>query len=155
LGGALRRAGRNAEALERYRAATRVSLGHPYPLLNELKLDIVVNGNVKAVDSRKILLKQADQFRRGQVVHDPPIDAPWSFFDLAELQLYFGKPKEFLDLLEQGVTRSRTRQWEARTCRETLEFLANGLKAHQAPLPEGLETGIAFLKEAEPQLLGE
>ena len=53
------------------------------------------------------------------------------------------------------MTRSRTRQWEARTCRETLEFLANGLKAYQTQLPEGLEAGLAFLKEAEPQLLGE
>jgi tetratricopeptide (TPR) repeat protein len=153
LGGALRRAGSYAEALEQYRQATTVSHGHPYPLLNELKLEVIVNARIDVFRDRRIQLLRAEFFRRGQISQDPPIDSPWSFFDLAEIQLYLGRPGEFLRILEEGLVQPLTRLWQARTFRETLELLLTSLEQAAAPAPNGLALGIKYLRDAEPQLL--
>lgn len=153
LGGAMRRAGRNAEALALYRDATRVSLGHPYPLLNELKLEVIVNGRTDVFSDRKLQLRRAEVFRRGQTSHVPAIDSPWSFFDLAEIRLYLGDRSGFLETIDRGLLQPLTRAWEARTFRETLELLATSLAGRGTPLPNGLAEGINLLRVAEPQLL--
>jgi tetratricopeptide (TPR) repeat protein len=153
LGGALRRAGKNGEALARYQEALRASQGHPYPLLNVMKLEGVVDGKPVTTGDRTLLLRRAERFRRIQVEHVPPIDFPWSLFDLAEIQLYLGRPGEFLRLIDDALTNPVTRGWQAKTFRETLEFLANGLAAKGTPLPAGLQQAIDVLRNAEPQLL--
>jgi len=76
LGGAMNRAGRRREALAHYRKAAEVSLGHPYPLLNVMKLETELDGKPASGADREIQLKRAERFRRGQAEHQPPIDAP-------------------------------------------------------------------------------
>jgi tetratricopeptide (TPR) repeat protein len=151
LGGALRRAGRLTESLLSYRRAVDVSLGHPYPLLNVMKLEAMVDGKPVTGAERELQLKRADRFRRGQAEHDPPFDAPWSFFDLAEIQLYLGRADEFTRILDEGLV-CCSHRWQAETFRAALEGLAKSMTAKRTALPAGLEQGIARLKVAEPQL---
>jgi len=153
LGGALRRADRLQEALAQYQEAAKVSLGHPYPLLNAIKLEAIVEGKPVTSGERDLQLRRAERFRRTQVENDPPVDLPWSLFDLAEIQLYLGRPNEFVKLVDDALTHPTTRGWQAKTFRETLELLARSMAAKGSPLPKGLQQGIDVLKRAEPQLL--
>ena len=153
LGGALRRAGRYPEALARYEEAVRTSMGHPYPLLNALKLEAIVRGKPVTGSDREYLLRRAEAFRRAQAEHEPPIDVPWSSFDLAEIQLYLGRPTEFLKLIDKALAYPIVRGWQAKTLRETLEQLAKSMNASGTQLPDGLTDGIELLRRAEPQLL--
>ena len=153
LGGAFRRATKYPEALACYREAVKASHGHPYPLLNAMKLEAMVEGKPVMGADRALLLRRAEGVRRAQVEHVPPIDMPWSMFDLAEIQLYLGKPNDFLRLVDEVLARPVTRSWQARTFREALEVLAKSIEAKGTPLPEGLQQGIDLLRQAEPQLL--
>lgn len=153
LGGALRRAGDYVEALAQYKRATLVSRGHPYPLLNELKLEVIANAKVDVFRERRLQLRRAELFRRAQILQDPPMDSPWSFFDLAEIQLYLERPDDFLRLIEDGLVQPLTRAWQAKTFHDTLHLLLVSLQQANAPIPEGLENGVRYLKETEPQLL--
>src|SRR6266853_2083103 len=61
LGGVLKRKGRYVEALEMYRRATGVSNGHPYPLLNEVKLQARAEGRLQIDDRRRFQLARAER----------------------------------------------------------------------------------------------
>jgi tetratricopeptide (TPR) repeat protein len=102
LGGVLKRAKRYAEALACYERSLAVSGGHLYPLLNALKLRVQVNGQLGLSATEQRALMRAEQLREAQTKQYPPYDAPWSFFDLAEIKLYRGDPKAFLDVAMEG-----------------------------------------------------
>jgi Tfp pilus assembly protein PilF len=152
LGGAMKRAGRLREALEYYRRAVDVSLGHPYPLLNVMKLEILLDGNSSIVADRELQLKRAERFRRGQVEHQPPIDAPWSFFDLAEIQLYLGRLAESQRLIDEGLL-CCSQRWQAITFRESIEAVGAAI-AGQTDLSTGFQQVAERLRRGEAQLPG-
>jgi Flp pilus assembly protein TadD len=127
LGGLLKREGRFEEAFVAYRRATDLSNGNSYPLLNEIKLQVRASGSGEvAVDPvRHAQLERAARARSAQVVMQPPYDAPWSFFDLAEIRLYLGDEKEFLRLVREGI-KCCTASWHATTFRDSLQLLVAG-----------------------------
>jgi tetratricopeptide (TPR) repeat protein len=141
LGGVLKRAGRFEQSLEAYAASTSASGGHPYPLLNELKLRAFTQGRLEITGRYKLALMRAARVREIQLSENPPYDKPWCFFDLAEIRLYQGKADEFLSLLQKGVEHS-DHDWQIGTCLQSLELLRPA--AQNLP---GLAEGIAFLKD--------
>jgi len=125
-----------------YRRATEVSNGHPYPLLNELKLQARALGRLQIDDRRRFQLARAERSLRAQVANNPPYNAPWSFFDLAEIRLYSGDAKEFLKSLQEGLV-TCTAAWQPKTFRDSLQLLVDG----RVGLP-GLEAGMKKLDGA-------
>lgn len=121
LAGALKRQGRLREAFEHYREASRLSRGHSYPLLNAIKLDAHLKGALQIDDKCRFLMKRAAQSLRAQVASDPPYDPPWSFFDLAELELYQGDSKQSLELATRGAELAE--MWQITTFRDSLQLL--------------------------------
>jgi tetratricopeptide (TPR) repeat protein len=140
LGGVLKRANRRQEALDAYARATQVSGGHPYPLLNELKLRANLSGRLTIEPRDKVALMRAERVREGQAKQDPPYDKPWCFFDLAEIRLYLGKKESFLELLQTGAA-ATDHNWQIETCLSSLRML----EPAAADLP-GLSEGIALLQ---------
>jgi tetratricopeptide (TPR) repeat protein len=146
LGGILKRQGEFEAALECYRKATDVSQGHPYPLLNALKLEARVTGRLDVDARRKFQLNRAERTLRAHTSSQPPIDIPWSFFDLAECRLYAQDPSGFLENLETGC-QVATAAWQAQTFRTSLALLVEG----NVDFP-GLAQGIATLDQLIPEL---
>jgi tetratricopeptide (TPR) repeat protein len=141
LGGILKRAKRYAEALDCYERSLAASGGHPYPLLNALKLRAQLNGRLGLSQADRRALARAEQVRATQSKQDPPYDSPWSFFDLAEIRLYRGDVAGFQDAANAGVIASE-HDWQPKTFLDSLRLL---LPATQE-LP-GLEQGIAELEK--------
>ncbi len=141
LGGIFKRQTRFAEALVMYRRATELSRGHPYPLLNELKVGARVEGTLTIDPQRKLLLERAERSRRAQVGNQPPYDPPWSFFDLSEIRLYLGDEAEFRQFLDEGI-RECDAVWQVKTHRDSLQLLVDS----GVTLP-GLIDGMAKLDE--------
>ena len=77
---------------------------------------------------------------------DPPINAPWSFFDLSEVRLYAGDEQGFLDILTQDLTYCDA-DWQPETHLKSLSLL----KAGGVSLP-GLDAGLELLQEAVAEL---
>ncbi|HEY6912647.1 MAG TPA: tetratricopeptide repeat protein [Myxococcales bacterium] len=144
LGGALKRMGRPDEALQMYRKAAEVSRGHTYPLLNALKLEAQQKGSLSTAGMVAIQLRKAAASLEAQVAARPPYNAPWCFFDLAEIRLYLGDGARFLALIDEAVDHGNATQF--RTFRESLEMLAAKVRL------EHLEEGIAKLREVEKAL---
>jgi tetratricopeptide (TPR) repeat protein len=140
LGGVLKRAGRFEESRDAYAASTNISGGHPYPLLNELKLRAFTTGRLDIKARDNLALMRAARVREIQVSEDPPYDKPWCFFDLAEIRLYQGKAAEFQSLLQNGAEHS-DEDWQIRTCLQSLKLLEPA-----AANLAGLVEGIAFLE---------
>jgi tetratricopeptide (TPR) repeat protein len=129
-----------------YRTATDVSDGHSYPLLNEIKLAGRIDGKVPK-DVRVIIrLPKAERSLKAQVATDPPINAPWSFFDLSEVQLYAGDRLAFLDVLARGLSHCDA-SWQPETHLKSLSLL----KAGGVSLP-GLDEGLEMLRAAMAEL---
>ncbi len=125
LGGILKRERRYAESLELYCRSVETSGGHPYPLLNGLKLEARVTGRLQVDETKRFHLERAERRRSLQVADHPPYDAPWSFFDLAEIRLYLGQRDQFRSLIEEG-THWCTSAWQATTCWQSLQLLVDG-----------------------------
>lgn len=142
LGGILKRQGRFKDALAMYECATTLSYGNTYPLLNEVKIRARLEGKMTLDDRHKLLLERAQRSRQAQTTNDPPYDAPWSFFDLSEIHLYFGDREAFLGLLDDGI-RTCSDHWYAQTHRDSLQLLVDG----GVNLP-GLNEGIRRLDTA-------
>jgi tetratricopeptide (TPR) repeat protein len=142
LGGILKREQRYAESLELYYRSVEASGGHPYPLLNGLKLEARETGRLQLDETR--LLERAERRLSLQVADRPPHDAPWSFFDLAEIRLYLGQRDEFRSLIEEG-THWCTEAWQATTCWESLQLLVGG----GADCPELRQGMDALLRAVE------
>jgi tetratricopeptide (TPR) repeat protein len=141
LGGALRRAGRLDEALASYERSAEVSNGHSYPLLNAVKLAALRDGSLALDGKRRFQLRRAERSLRAQVTSDPPYDAPWSFFDLAEIRLYEGDRDGFLDFASRG-TEVATAAWQVKTFRDTLQLLID-----RGVVLDGLRDGVELLNE--------
>lgn len=139
-GGLLRRIGREPEALEKYQKASEISDGHPYPLLNAIKLDAKLSG-AKELHFDKNLMRKARGVREAQTLKNPPEDTPWSFFGLAEMKLYSGDKKGFLESLKKGLTYA-DQGWMIDTFMNGLEetLVKTGIK-----IP-GLDDGLKLLK---------
>ena len=112
LGGALRRQGRNAEALAAYQRAVTISNGDPYPLLNALKLKKLAGGDADLREQG--FLRAAARLRRADI-GDPrgPRDVPWSYFDLAEIERFLGNDATSDQLLRDGADLARLSQLES------------------------------------------
>lgn len=146
LGGLLRRAGRLDDALYAYLRSGEVSRWHPSALLNAIQIEAKLKGKLEIGAARRFQLKHAEQVRIPQVAQDPPYDAPWSVFDLAEVRLYLGQPREFLRLVELGAA-TCSEEWQPRKFRDTLGLLGEaGLS-----VPE-LDEARALLEMAEQAL---
>jgi tetratricopeptide (TPR) repeat protein len=140
LGGILKRAKRFPQALAAYEQSFKVSGGHPYPLLNALKLRVQVNGRLALSGVDKVALARAERVREGQSQQNPPFDKPWCFFDLAEIKLYRGDSKAFVDIAIKGFEQTDA-DWQGKTFIDTLRLL---LPASDE-LP-GLKEGLAELE---------
>jgi Flp pilus assembly protein TadD len=141
LGGVLKRAKRFPQALAAYEQSQKISGGHPYPLLNALKLRVQVNGRLALSGPEKVALARAERFREGQSQQKPPFDSPWCFFDLAEIKLYRGDPKGFLDIATNGLGQTDA-DWQGKTFVEGLRLLLPA----SAELP-GLKEGLGELEQ--------
>ena len=136
LGGVLKRQQRHLEALAAYQESLRVSGGHPYPLLNVVKLEAKLHGLLDLSKYAEDLVLAA-RLRERQVVSTPPADSPWCFFDLAEIRLYQGRADDALGLLNDGI-RCCDDLGKLSVFRDTLfELRSNGVKI------EGLDRMIA------------
>jgi tetratricopeptide (TPR) repeat protein len=144
LGGVLKRAKRFPESLAAYEQSLKVSDGHPYPLLNALKLRVQVNGHLALSGADKLALMRAARIREAQSKQDPPFDKPWCFFDLAEIKLYQGDTKAFLDIARQGLEVS-DENWQGKTFVDSLHLLLPA--ADELP---GLKEGVAELEKLLP-----
>jgi tetratricopeptide (TPR) repeat protein len=145
LGGALKRAKRFPQALAAYEQSSKISGGHPYPLLNTLKLRVQVNGSLKLSGPDTLALMRAERVRAGQSEQKPPFDRPWCFFDLAEIRLYLGDTKGFVDAAQQGLAQTDA-DWQGRTFVEGLRLLLPA--AGELPgLKEGLAKFEALVKK--------
>jgi tetratricopeptide (TPR) repeat protein len=146
LGGIRKRQKRFQEASDLYRRSTEVSRGHSYPLLNWIKLQAKVTGQLVLDDRTKFLLNRAERVLRSNTAHHPPIDPPWSFFDLAECRLLRNDAQGFLEAVEAGLEVAGHRG-QATTFRDSLALLVDsGLD-----LP-GLKAGLALIEQREPFL---
>ncbi len=145
LGGVLKRARRFDEALDAYTHSEKVSGGHPYPLLNALKLRVPVNGHLALTGADKIALMRAALVREGQSKQNPPFDKPWCFFDLAEIKLYLGADKDtFVKIATDGFLAADA-NWQPKTFVDSLKLLLPA--ADELP---GLKEGIAELEKLVP-----
>jgi len=131
----------NAKALDLYRHAFSISDGHAYPLLNALKLEALATGKLD-LKGMTAELDAAEEMRRAQASTDPPTDAPWSLFDVAELRLYRNDETGFLDFLKKGLKTCEF-DWQISTFHDSLK---NTLVEKGIDLP-GLGTGIRILAE--------
>jgi tetratricopeptide (TPR) repeat protein len=151
LGGILKREGNNEEAFAMYRRATEASAGHPYPLLNAIKLQALATGRLVLDERTRAQLQRAERMRAAQAEDRPPSDAPWCFFDLAEIRLYLGDGKGFTDTVDQGISHAYAR-WQLVTFRESLALL--GRVPEREPIEEErLFRALERLTEAEHQLI--
>jgi tetratricopeptide (TPR) repeat protein len=141
LGGVLKRAKRYPQALAAYEQSHKMSGGHPYPLLNSLKLRVQVNGKLALSGSDKVALARAERFRGGQSEQTPPFDKPWCFFDLAEIKLYRGDRSAFLEIAMRGFEHT-DQDWQGKTFVESLRLLFPA--ADELP---GLNEDVAQLEQ--------
>jgi tetratricopeptide (TPR) repeat protein len=146
LGGVYKRQQRYQEALVMYHRATEVSKGYSYPLLNEVKLKVRIEGRLDLDNQRKFWLRRTEQILRQQVGNTQVTNAPWSLFDLSEVRLYLGDTIDFLLYLEAGIIQCSA-SWQPKTHRVSLQLLVDG-----GLDKDELHKGIAMLAEAEQYL---
>jgi hypothetical protein len=132
---------RYSEALDAYKQSQKVSGGHPYPLLNALKLRVSVNGRLALSGADKIALMRAARVREGQSKQNPPFDKPWCFFDSAEIKLYQGDAKAFVDTATEGFVQAGA-DWQGKSFLDALRLLLPA----ENELP-GLKDGLAELEK--------
>ncbi|EXI78210.1 MAG: putative O-linked N-acetylglucosamine transferase, SPINDLY family [Candidatus Accumulibacter appositus] len=129
-------------AYRMYMKAAEVSDGHPYPLLNAIKLEAARTGKIDLAPLGD-RLERAESMRKAQAQATPPADPPWCFYDLAEIHLYRREQDGFITHLEAGIKRS-TATWQIESFRNTLQ---STLVDHGIDLP-GLSEGILLLDKA-------
>ncbi|MEM9151480.1 MAG: hypothetical protein AAGB19_13640 [Cyanobacteria bacterium P01_F01_bin.3] len=147
LGGQLRNVqGDHERAALMYRRAAEISGGHPYPLLNALKEQAFATG-VLDLKTAELQLQRARELRLAQAASEPPTDAPWCFFDLAEIELFSGNSGEFRKQLQSGVDYCpEDETWQIKTCLGTLKQLRDSIQ-HLAGLDEGITVLESELKK--------
>ena len=143
LGGVLKNVrGDLAAARQMYAHAANISDGHPYPLLNALKLEARDTGKLDLEHVRE-QLKKAAKLRLAQTLTTPPTDTPWCYFDLAEIDLYQGDKKGFLDYVNKGIE-----SCNASDQPETFRKSLHDTLADKNIVLDGLSEGIKFLDKA-------
>jgi hypothetical protein len=143
LGGVLKNVRADfAGAQKMYAHAANISDGHPYPLLNALKLEAQHTGKLELEPVRE-QLQTAEKLRHAQTLTTPPTDTPWCYFDLAEIHLYQGDESGFLESVKTGI-QSCNADWQPQTFRKSLH---DTLVAKDINFP-GLSEGIRLLDEA-------
>ena len=147
LGGILKRRDDLKDAAAFYRQSVKVSSGHSYPLLNALTLEAHLRGSLD-ISKDRLALNRAEKSLRLQVADDPPYNAPWSLFDLAQIRLFHKDGEGFLEYLAKGIENCAA-DWMPKTFRETLALLPGGVDGLSA-----LEEGIEQLRNAEAELRG-
>lgn len=143
LGGVLKNVRADFVGAQRmYAHAADISDGHPYPLLNALKLEAQNTGKLDLKPVRE-QLKTAEKLRQAQTLTTPPTDTPWCYFDLAEIHLYQGDENGFLESVKTGI-QSCNADWQPQTFRKSLydTLVATGINF------PGLSAGITLLDEA-------
>ncbi|KAB7725846.1 tetratricopeptide repeat protein [Rudanella paleaurantiibacter] len=130
LGGILKRANQYEESLKCYQKAVEISRGNPYPLLNSLKLQIIINGRLELSPSQKFQLRRAYQSRKVQTQNTPPFDAPWCYFDLSDIELFSENYENFLSYMDMGL-QTCSDVWEAQTHLESLLLISDAF--HHVP----------------------
>jgi tetratricopeptide (TPR) repeat protein len=146
LGGILRKRGQFDAAAAFYQQSVDVSGGHPYPLLMALKLAARNKGALDIDADMRLHLASAEQMRRLQAENRPPIDVPWSMFDLAEIRLYAGDAKGFLEWTRQGLRACRVK-WQVGTFRSALQLLIDG-----GVTPPGLQDALPEIEARRDEL---
>lgn len=141
LGGIYKREENFEESLKMYKQSTEVSKGNPYPLMNELKLYLLINQTPSINDRYKLYLRKAERVLLAQVNNEEPYNTPWSFFDLSEVNLYLGNSEDFLKYLDEGILTAQ--KWQMETHLQSLELL---LKSKLTLV--GLKNGIEKLSKA-------
>lgn len=142
LGGVLKNVREDLGAAQKmYAHASKISDGHPYPLLNALKIEALNTGKLELETVRK-QLKKAKKYRRAQTQATPPADTPWCYFDLAEIYLYQKHKDAFLDYVRKGIESCNV-QWQPKTFRDSLQntLIAKGIEL------DGLSEGIKLLDD--------
>nr|VFK54933.1 MAG: hypothetical protein BECKTUN1418D_GA0071000_10254 [Candidatus Kentron sp. TUN]VFK55886.1 MAG: hypothetical protein BECKTUN1418F_GA0071002_107611 [Candidatus Kentron sp. TUN]VFK61919.1 MAG: hypothetical protein BECKTUN1418E_GA0071001_107311 [Candidatus Kentron sp. TUN] len=143
LGGILKNVrGDLAAAQQMYAHASKLSNGHPYPLLNALKIEALHTGRLDLASVHD-QLEEAKKLRLGHAQATPPTDTPWCYFDLAEIHLYWNDKDKFIEYVNLGIA-SCTENWQRETFRDSLNdtLVAKGMAFH------GLSEGIALLDKA-------
>jgi hypothetical protein len=125
-----------------YTHASKISDGHPYPLLDALKMEALATGKLNLEPVRK-QLEKAKRLRFAQTLATLPTGTPWCYFDLAEFHLYQSDKDGFLDYVRKGIG-SCNAEWQLQTFRDSLQntLVAKGIKI------EGLSEGIKLLDDA-------
>jgi tetratricopeptide (TPR) repeat protein len=123
-GGLYKRAGRLQDSMHMYKQSTKISKGHPYPLLNLLKLEAEHCGALNIQPETRRMLEDAERFRAPQANMLPAYDAPWSQFDLAEIKFLLGAPEgeEVTALVDAGI-RASTAPWQISSFHDSLNRL--------------------------------
>ncbi|MCC5612873.1 hypothetical protein LC612_40865 [Nostoc sp. CHAB 5834] len=137
LGGIYKRLRRYDEALNMYQQSTYVSRGHPYPLLNEIRLQVHRDCLAQFSPKQTIQMSKAERLRKGHAVNNPPIDAPWCFFDLADIYLYKNEADTFLYFLQEGIYSSRD-IWPLESHLSSLNLIEEAF-GDQLPYQQGIE----------------
>ena len=143
LGGVLKNVRQDLVGAQKmYAHAAQISGGHPYPLLNALKLEALNTGKLD-LEGVSEELEKAEKLRRGQTQATPPTDTPWCYFDLAEIQLYRHQRDGFLASLQQGIEACNA-AWQVQTFHDSLQntLIAKGIEL------DGLSEGIEVLADA-------
>lgn len=149
LGGQLKASGMLLYACMAYQRATQVSRGHPYPLLNAVKLEAHLQQKSVVDDGHRAQLEHAEHMRTAQANDSPPTDGPWCFFDLAELRFFAKDRWNALRWLHAGVQACSAR-WQAETCRQGLLLLSEVPEFDNSLLSEM----VLVLENAEQSLPG-
>lgn len=142
LGGIYKREKNYKKAYQMYKKAAELSRGNSYPLLNKIKLKAKITGRFELSDREKYFVEKAKTDLTIQIKNVPPYNAPWSFFDLAEINLFEKNRSKFLKNIKSGSNFS-TAKWQIETFYKSLVLL-KGVKNLSAEL---LQEGLIFLEE--------
>jgi len=148
LGGILKRLQRHGDALTMYQQATTVSQGHPYPLLNTIKLQVWRDGVVQLTPKQLSQLKRAERMVRAQTQDNPPFDAPWCFFDLSDINFFLNRTEPCIEALQEGIY-SCTHAWQAQTHLASMSLMISALEQDDT-----FRRAISLLEEEIPHLPG-
>lgn len=84
-----------------------------------------------------------------QASHSPPLDAPWCFFDLADIALFLGDVPAFESRLDDGINHS-SHVWQIETHDESLGLLPASAFPPVVAAREMLADAIRALSLAPP-----
>ena len=96
---------RYAEALLSYEHGKNISDGHPYPLLNWLRLHALREGELALDEATRNQLERTVVERAAQAAAG--VDLPWCHFDQIEALIYLGRSGDAAKLMDRFLHRER------------------------------------------------